>query len=122
MVHGTLEVIVIEAKNLKSSLTDKTDPYITIKIGGKKEKTTTKSNAGKNADFNEKFHFDIFDGVNEMYLEVWDEDTGADDLRGSKVIDLNHVFEKKTHDATFSLTHKDKHAGDVRLCMYFTKK
>ena len=101
---------------------DKTDPYVSLTIGGKKQKTTTKNNAGKQADFNEKFQFDIYDGLQELYLEVWDADPLKDDLRGTKVIDLQTVFDKKTHDASFSLTHKDKHAGDVKLVMYFTPR
>jgi Ca2+-dependent lipid-binding protein len=122
MPHGTLEVIVVEAKNLKSSLMDKTDPYVVLTVGGKKQKTTVKNNAGKQAEWNEKFQFDIFDGVSEMYVEVWDDDAGKDDLRGSKVIDLNNAFDKKTVDASFSLTHHDKHAGDIKLVIYFNPR
>ena len=121
MPHGTLEVLVVEAKNLKSSLLDKTDPYVKLTVGGKTLKTTTKNNAGTHAEWSEKFEFDVYDGVNELYMEVWDADTGKDDLRGSKTIDLQHAFDKGTHDATFTLTHKDKHAGDVRLVIYFKK-
>ena len=64
--------------------------------------------------------FDIFDGIQELTVEVFDHEAlSHDGLRGSKILDLSKVFSKYEEDATFSLTHQDKHAGDVHLVLYF---
>ena len=122
MVHGTLEVLVVEAKNLKSSLIDKADPYAIVKVGATQKRTKTKNDAGKNVTWGEKFEIDIFDGVSEMYVEVWDADTVKDDKRGYCTVDLTKVFQTGTLDGWHSLILNGKQHGEIHLVIYFKSR
>ena len=51
-----LEVTIVKAKFYKDAdAVGKQDPYISFMYNGKKVRTDTKDDAGKNADWNEKF-------------------------------------------------------------------
>ncbi len=118
-MHGTLEVIVVEARGLKSSLVDKADPYAKIKVGSAMKRTKTKNNAGKQVNWSEKFNFDIIDGVNELYAEVWDDDSVSDDKRGYCTVDLTKVYQTRQSDGWHSLILNGKQHGEIHLVIYF---
>lgn len=51
-----LEMVIVKASFLKDAdMVGKQDPYISFMYNGKKVRTDTKDDAGKNADWNEKF-------------------------------------------------------------------
>lgn len=51
-----LEMVIVKASFLKDAdMVGKQDPYISFIYNGKKVRTDTKDDAGKNADWNEKF-------------------------------------------------------------------
>jgi len=106
-------VAVHDAYNMPSSLLDKTDPYVRVQIGSQTEKTSTKSDAGKQAAWNEHLQFEVdpTEGLTSATVEVYDEDTVSDDLIGRAAIPL------QTGNYTVDLTDKasGKSRGSVRV-------
>jgi len=102
---GPATIEVVEAKDLPTSILDKTDPYVRITIGGKQFSTTHKDDAGKAARWNESFTIDnVRTGV-EGSIEIRDKDTLKDDAIASS------NFFLENGDRWFTLKPK----GQVRL-------
>lgn len=82
-----LEVIIVSARFYKDAdMVGKQDPYISFMYNGKKVRTDTKDDAGKNAEWNEKFcltqvQHQVQSGK-RFVLEAYDHDVDADDLLG----------------------------------------
>lgn len=106
-VAGPTTIEVVEAKDLPTSILDKTDPYVLLKVGGQTFKTRTIADAGKAARWNETFT--VPGGLragSEGVVEVWDKDilTKADAIGAT-------TFYIENGDRWFSLKPK----GQVRL-------
>jgi Ca2+-dependent lipid-binding protein len=100
-----LEVCIHSCNGLKSSMLDKSDPYVKIQFDHEPEgdmvapkdlKTKTIDN---NTDpvFESYFHFMIPDTCKSMRLTVWDEDTGGDDNLGHTNVVIKGHMEFEDH-------------------------
>jgi len=104
--QGPATIEVVEAKDLPTSILDKTDPYVRISIAGRQFSTTHKEDAGKAARWNESFTLET--GVRtgaEGIIEIRDKDTLKDDSIASS------NFFLENGDRWFTLKPK----GQVRL-------
>lgn len=72
-----LHVRVVEAKDLaKMDSTDKSDPYCILKVNGKEERTSTKSNT-LSPTWNQEYHFDVQQPTNGVLeIKMKDKDGG----------------------------------------------
>ncbi|MCL7050015.1 hypothetical protein MKW94_009482 [Papaver nudicaule] len=60
MTRGTLEVLLVDASQLKNTdFIGKMDPYVVIQFGNQERKSTVARGEGKAPLWNEKFTFDV---------------------------------------------------------------
>ncbi|KAL1921954.1 uncharacterized protein VTP21DRAFT_10596 [Calcarisporiella thermophila] len=94
MASGLLEVRVNAARNLKNqSMIGKMDPYVILGFdlqGKEVAHTFTAKNGGQNPQFGQAFNFQPF-GSQELFVELYDEKVGMDELIGFAAIPLNQV-------------------------------
>ncbi|RIA85615.1 C2 domain-containing protein [Glomus cerebriforme] len=122
MPYGQLEVTVVEGRKLKETdFFDKADPYVRLSLDKQnKQKTRAIDDAGSEATWNEKFVFDVVEGRNELFIEVFDEDVGSDDLIGGTTVPLSQVFQQGYVDQWIHITRPSgKPAGEIHLLMKF---
>ncbi|CAF3137472.1 unnamed protein product [Rotaria socialis] len=99
MPEGTLEVIVVEGRNLKDrDIVGQNDAYIEIYTDKKyKQRTKTISNTN-NPAWNERFTFNIHKGDDTIHFDVYDADTVGRDSIGNCKVKLKHVFDDGKFD------------------------
>ena len=85
-----------------------------------KWRSKTHANGGRTPSWNDKHTFNVVEGDDRLNVQVYDEDSGKDDLIGSVCIDLNSVYQRGTRDEFFPLTTTTgKPAGEVRVVLQF---
>ncbi|KAG0038018.1 hypothetical protein BGZ82_001307 [Podila clonocystis] len=124
----TIHVIVHSAESLDDvEHLGKNDPYVqlTTDLTDKHafKKTTTKKNAGRNANFEEHLILESYNPANDhyLYVEVLEEDTGIDPPIGFTAIPLSQVTQAAQHafKGEFQLyTPKGKEKGTVTLSIF----
>lgn len=122
MVHGSIEVLVVAARNLKDTeILGKMDPFIQLRCDSQTKRSKTCYGGGKNPTFNDTITFNIIDGVNQVHLDVFDEDTMSNDHIGIATVDLDKAFKTNTDDLWVPIRRpkSGKPAGEVRLVIYF---
>lgn len=97
------------------------DPFVVLRVGETKRRTKTAKSGGRNPNFNEKLEFSIIDGQNQLYLELFDEETVSNDQIGHAILDLNGVYQKGIYDGWVKLFAQEsgKPAGELRVVIYF---
>lgn len=123
MPSGTLEVIVVEGRDLKDKdLMGQNDAFVEIYIDKKyKQRTTTISNTN-NPIWNERFTFNLQKNDETIHFDVYDADLIGRDSIGNCKIKLKHVFDDGKYDewvklpAMFGLSSK----GQIHIIMNFT--
>ena len=119
--RGSVKVTVKDIKNFDSTagLFDKVDPFVEMKLGKLRHRTSVKNNAGGNATFDEEFRFPLSleRGEKEQILRitVFDQDTTFNDTLGTNEIDL-----QKTVNGirTLDMVQNGKVQGQVRLIVH----
>eukprot|EP00276_Gloeochaete_wittrockiana_P005123 CAMPEP_0184657288 /NCGR_PEP_ID=MMETSP0308-20130426/18399_1 /TAXON_ID=38269 /ORGANISM="Gloeochaete witrockiana, Strain SAG 46.84" /LENGTH=264 /DNA_ID=CAMNT_0027094953 /DNA_START=199 /DNA_END=996 /DNA_ORIENTATION=+ len=123
MVNGKLHVTIGGCRKLKDTETfGKMDPYVIIRIGGQKNRTKTKENAGRSPVFNESFKFDIIPSTNPVVsFEVMDSDVGKDDFVGGLECNFGEMATQgRTIDGWYGLKRKSgKPAGEIQIKLQF---
>ncbi|KAI9297925.1 C2-domain-containing protein [Neoconidiobolus thromboides FSU 785] len=121
-MSGNLRVTVVEARGLanRDGLFGKNDAYTIIKVGGKKERTKTIANAGKNARWNETFNFQ-FSQNDEIHVDVWDYDRIKDDLIGSIKIPALGVMNLGYVENWYPISMGAKNSGEILLQLQFSR-
>ena len=103
-VDGTLTVTLVKCSGLLAAdKNGKSDPYVTLTLGGAQPKATKAKSKTVDPVFNQSFSYDIKAGDTSslLALEVWDKDRGAkDDLLGEASVQLVSVFAGKWSSAT----------------------
>ena len=85
-----------------------------------KWRSKTHAGGGKEPNWNDKHSFNVVEGDDRLNVQVYDEDSGKDDLIGSVSIDLNTLFQRGTRDEFFPLTTSTgKNAGEIRVVLQF---
>ena len=93
---GTLDLTLLNGKDLPNEDFGKQDPYVKFYLDGKKIKMIAKSkvhkHGGKNPTWNETLTLDINGKEEYLDLEAWDEDIGLDDKIGAARIRVSDIL------------------------------
>jgi Ca2+-dependent lipid-binding protein len=122
--NGTLEILAVEGKALKSmEMFTKQDPYLKLILDNQSIKTKTHKNGGKNPTWNQTVILNLLPGASVLRVEAWDEDAMKDDFIGSGSINLEPIFKAGSQDLWVDLrTKSGSNAGQIRLVIYFKSK
>ncbi|KAK1322505.1 Elicitor-responsive protein 1 [Acorus calamus] len=137
MVHGILEVVLVDARGLKSTdfLAGKVDPYVVIQYRGQERKSSVAREQGSNPSWNETFTFRAqypgADTQHKITLRIMDKDTfTADDFLGESMINVTDVIALGAEKGKMVLP-PQKHSvvladrtyfGEIRVGFTFTAK
>eukprot|EP01056_Protomagalhaensia_sp_Gyna25_P001674 Protomagalhaensia_sp_Gyna_25__1673@NODE_1872_length_1458_cov_612_560958_g1540_i0_p2_GENE_NODE_1872_length_1458_cov_612_560958_g1540_i0NODE_1872_length_1458_cov_612_560958_g1540_i0_p2_ORF_typecomplete_len146_score23_15C2/PF00168_30/1_6e14_NODE_1872_length_1458_cov_612_560958_g1540_i09261363 len=115
-------VVVVSAYNMpkKSGFRDITDPFVEIQLGGQKSRTSTKTDAGSEATFNEQLMFS-YSGEPTMMVHLYDEDKKKADFLGSGKLDLTPDILRQGgfRGAIRCFDKKDRMQGEVLVHVHF---
>lgn len=122
---GRLSITVAQAKLVKNYGLTRMDPYVRIRVGHYIYETQTDQNGGKTPRWNRVFHTQLPNGVNKIYLEIYDEcNFTMDELIAWAEIKIPEaVIEKcETHEDWYALSGKsgDQKEGMIDLVLSFT--
>eukprot|EP01056_Protomagalhaensia_sp_Gyna25_P003971 Protomagalhaensia_sp_Gyna_25__3970@NODE_3574_length_528_cov_3592_239264_g3019_i0_p1_GENE_NODE_3574_length_528_cov_3592_239264_g3019_i0NODE_3574_length_528_cov_3592_239264_g3019_i0_p1_ORF_typecomplete_len120_score23_36C2/PF00168_30/1_4e15_NODE_3574_length_528_cov_3592_239264_g3019_i098457 len=114
MSYSQLMVHIFCANNLppKSGFMDKTDAYVEVVLGDKRQCTAVLADCGANAEFNETLMFD-YDGESELTINVHDKDKLRDDFLGTGVLVLGGKL--AGYQGSVAVSNEDGHNGEVTL-------
>ncbi|XP_042619559.1 extended synaptotagmin-3-like isoform X2 [Cyprinus carpio] len=118
--RGIVRVHVLEARDLVAKDTfmmglvkGKSDPYTVLRVGNKQFKTKTIKET-LNPRWNEVYEFVIHEAPGqELELELYDEDTDADDFLGRYSLDCGDVRKDREIDEWFTL--EDIETGQIHM-------
>ncbi|KAA8536221.1 hypothetical protein F0562_028699 [Nyssa sinensis] len=119
-----LEVTVVGCTKLKDTeWISRQDPYVCLEYGSTKFRTRTCTDGGKNPTFQEKFVFNLIEGLRELKTVVWNSNTlSYDDFIGSGNVQLQKVLSQGYDDSTWPLQSKTgRHAGEVKLILHYAE-
>ncbi|KAL3814252.1 hypothetical protein ACJIZ3_015520 [Penstemon smallii] len=117
-----LEITVVGCNKLKDTeWISRQDPYVCLEYASTKFRTRTHTDGGKNPTFQEKFVFNLIEGLREFSVVVWNSNTLTyDDFIGNGKILLQKVLSQGYDDSSWPIQDKrGRHAGEVRLIMHF---
>eukprot|EP01056_Protomagalhaensia_sp_Gyna25_P002640 Protomagalhaensia_sp_Gyna_25__2639@NODE_2501_length_1049_cov_3941_806931_g2073_i0_p2_GENE_NODE_2501_length_1049_cov_3941_806931_g2073_i0NODE_2501_length_1049_cov_3941_806931_g2073_i0_p2_ORF_typecomplete_len108_score24_61C2/PF00168_30/1e11_NODE_2501_length_1049_cov_3941_806931_g2073_i098421 len=98
-----------------SGFRDKTDAYVEVQVGGQKNRTSTKVDAGSEAQFNEVLTF-TYSGEPTLTVNLYDDEKKKDDLLGSGHLELSpNVLQQGFRGVIQAKDKKDRSQGDVLL-------
>ena len=87
-----LKVTIYSADNVpKMDLLSETDPFLTLRVGGREFRTKTLENAGSSPQWREDFIFSLEPEQNEIIITMYDQDDQNKELIGS--LKINFVEE-----------------------------
>jgi Ca2+-dependent lipid-binding protein len=122
MSIGTLEVTIVEGRNLKNrDIIGENDAYVELCLEKKYKQRTIIIKNSNNPVWNERFTFNVHKGDDTIYFHVYDDDLIGRDSVGSGKVKLKHVFDNGTFDewvklpAKFGLTSH----GEIHVIMNF---
>ncbi|PKI33549.1 hypothetical protein CRG98_046105 [Punica granatum] len=103
-----LEVTVVGCNKLKDTeWISRQDPYVCLEYGSTKFRTRTCTDGGKNPTFQEKFVFNLIEGLRELSIAVWNSNTlSFDDFIGSGKVQLHKVLSQGFDDTAWPLQTK----------------
>ncbi|KAF4109069.1 extended synaptotagmin-3 [Onychostoma macrolepis] len=118
--RGVVRVHVLEARDLVAKDTymmglvkGKSDPYTVLRVGNKQFKTKTIKET-LNPRWNEVYEFVIHEAPGqELEVELYDEDTDADDFLGRYSLDCGDVRKERELDEWFTL--EDIETGRIHM-------
>ncbi|KAM7256653.1 hypothetical protein ACFE04_012394 [Oxalis oulophora] len=123
MPHGTLEVLLVNAKGLEDTdFLNNMDPYVIITCRTQQQKSSIASGKGSNPEWNEHFVFTVSDSVTELKFKIMDSDTGTnDDFVGEATIQLEPLFvERKLEPAIYNVVKDERYCGQIKVGLTFT--
>lgn len=124
-LNGTLQVTVVNCRDLDSKdvLTSQ-DPYVILKVGSQKQKTSVKKHGGRNVDFGETFSFYLDESVRDglLHVGVWDKDLlTMDDSIGYADLPISAIlkYSKPKSYQLLNKTNSKRIAGYITLQVTF---
>ncbi|KAM0036079.1 putative C2 domain-containing protein [Helianthus debilis subsp. tardiflorus] len=125
MPHHTnlLEITVVGCHKLKDTeWIARQDPYVCVEYGNTRNRTRVCTDGGKNPIFQEKFIYNMIEGLRELNIMVWNSNTlSRDDFIGSGKVHLAKVLTQGYDDSSWPLqTKHGRHGGEVRLIMHYS--
>ncbi|KAI7741003.1 hypothetical protein M8C21_004768 [Ambrosia artemisiifolia] len=118
-----LEVTVVGCNKLKDTeWISRQDPYVCLEYGNTRNRTRVCTVGGKTPTFQEKFVYNVIEGLRELNIIVWNSNTiSRDDFIGSGKVHLAKVLSQGYDDSSWPLqTKHGRHAGEVRLIMHYS--
>ncbi|XP_027338343.1 C2 domain-containing protein At1g63220-like [Abrus precatorius] len=125
MPRGTLEVILISAKDLHDSdFFKKMDPYVILTYRTQEHRSSVAKGAGSKAHWNESFLFTVSDSVSELNLRLMDKDSLTnDDFLGQTKINLETVFAEGTIPETaYNVVKEQEYCGELKVALTFNSE
>ncbi|XP_024533166.1 X-linked retinitis pigmentosa GTPase regulator-interacting protein 1 [Selaginella moellendorffii] len=116
-----MEINVLGGRKLKDTEWFGTqDPYVILQYGSQKFTTKTCKDGGENPVFNDNFTPSLIEGVREMSVEVWNENSmRSDQCIGAGKVLLDKVLASGYDDRSWPLkTKRGKDAGKLRLILH----
>ncbi|XP_076881096.1 elicitor-responsive protein 3-like [Bidens hawaiensis] len=120
---SVLEVTVIGCHKLEDTeWISRQDPYVCLEYGNTRNRTRVCTDGGKNPTFQEKFVYNVVEGLRELNMNVWNSNTiSRDDFIGSGKVHLGKVLSQGYDDSSWPLhTKHGRHGGEVRLIMHYS--
>ncbi|XP_042516161.1 leucine-rich repeat extensin-like protein 6 [Macadamia integrifolia] len=119
-----LAVTVVRCIRLKDTewRISRQDPYVCIEYGSTKVRTRTCTDGGTNPVYEEKFMFNLIEGLRELNINVWNSNTlSSDDFIGSGKVPLHKVLSQGFDDASWTIVdRKERFSGEVKLMLQYT--
>ncbi|CAF2364148.1 unnamed protein product [Rotaria sp. Silwood2] len=98
MSHGTLQVMVVEGRNLKDKDTfGQNDAYIELYLDKDYKQRTSTIKDTNSPTWNETFNFNLLKGQDHLHVKVYDEDVVGKDSIGSAKISLKKIQQAGGH-------------------------
>ncbi|XP_014216628.1 toll-interacting protein [Copidosoma floridanum] len=121
---GRLTITVVQAKLVKNYGFTSMDPYVRLRVGHTIYETHTDRRGGKNPHWNKVIHVFLPQGVNKIYIEIYDECSFTmDELIAWGHIDIPpQVIEKgTTYEDWYLLSGKqgDNQEGSINLVLSY---
>jgi Ca2+-dependent lipid-binding protein len=92
MSHGTLQVTVLEGRNLKDKDTfGQNDAYIELYLDKDYKQRTATIKDTNSPVWNQTFNFNLRKGEDHLHIKVYDEDVVGKDSIGSAKISLRKI-------------------------------
>ncbi|XP_010533699.1 PREDICTED: C2 domain-containing protein At1g63220 [Tarenaya hassleriana] len=123
MPHGTLEVLLVNAKGLEDTdFLNNMDPYVVITCRTQDQKSSVASGQGSDPEWNETFMFTVTEGTSELRMKILDKDTFTeDDFVGEATIPLEPVFiEGKIAPIAYNVVKEEEYKGEIWVGLSFT--
>ncbi|XP_042509213.1 pollen-specific leucine-rich repeat extensin-like protein 4 [Macadamia integrifolia] len=119
-----LEVTVVRCIRLKDTewRISRQDPYVCIEYGSTKFRTSTCTDGGTNPVYEEKFMFNLIEGLRELNINVWNSNTlSSDDFIGRGKVQLQKVLSQGFDDTSWTIVdRKERFSGEVQLMLQYT--
>ena len=122
MIYGVLTVVIRNAHFEKDKdIGSKMDPYIVLKVGEQKQQTKVAEAAGKNANFNTMFTFNINNNEHELKISAFDKDPVGNDKLGNHTINFSKILKggQMSETARLSGALRLLKKGEVRVDLSF---
>ena len=117
---GSLQLTVVDARLTRDTETfGKMDPYVKIQTRHQNFRTKTKNGAGKTPVWNETFTVDVKYIGDDLTMQVYDEDPGADDIVGQACIKLSAFCTPGGIDEWYQIAHNGRSSGQVHIKALF---
>ncbi|XP_076901724.1 elicitor-responsive protein 3-like [Bidens hawaiensis] len=123
MANHLLEITVVGCHKLKDTeWIARQDPYVCLEYGICRNHTRVCTDGGKNPTFQEKFVYNVVEGLRELNINVWNSNTiSRDDFIGSGKVHLGKVLSQGYDDSSWPLhTKHGRHGGEIRLIMHYS--
>ncbi|CAL5340093.1 unnamed protein product [Camellia sinensis] len=123
MPHGTLEVLLLGAKDIENTdFFSNMDPYAIITCLTQEKRSSVASGKGTTPEWNETFLFTISDDVSELRIKIMDSDNlTQDDFVGEATIPLESLFHEGSIPPTsYNVTKDEQYCGEIRVGLTFT--
>ncbi|KAF5946310.1 hypothetical protein HYC85_016538 [Camellia sinensis] len=125
MPHGTLEVLLLGAKDIENTdFFSNMDPYAIITCLTQEKRSSVASGKGTTPEWNETFLFTISDDVSELRIKIMDSDNlTQDDFVGEATIPLESLFHEGSIPPTsYNVTKDEQYCGEIRVGLTFTRQ